>query len=392
MLPGRASTRTTRRSAESQTPTSTPSSTEPTGTTTTATSRDRPAVQRSAEASSATRSILDVKVTEDNSFPLASLIPLFPDIKRKAAVELSRGERNQGCSRSRCARRNPSVQWRCSTTKSSEHDPQGGEVLVKSNRLPTSQGCPDFPQVSKAGRPRILPIRTRKDGPPSRSRGVSTGMVVCDRLPRRMQHVGSDAPGPSGPPAGSVFIEPQAEGASRMASALRGTVTFTSLVDKCKICNQGGAVQVGELLLHDGNQITLTVANDDTVQSGLTLHPRLLVSERREPGRPRRSSIAPTSLRVAACTGYGTWILWGCSQSSSQARPTSASIDVGVMRGPKKKKKKKGGKGRVLRSDPGGRRPHRRRAPPPTSRLSTHSSTGTGNGNGNADCEFGLYM
>ena len=31
---------------------------------------------------------LDVKVTEDNSFPLASLIPLFPDIKRKARVEI----------------------------------------------------------------------------------------------------------------------------------------------------------------------------------------------------------------------------------------------------------------------------------------------------------------
>jgi hypothetical protein len=32
--------------------------------------------------------ILDVKVTEDNSFPLASLIPLFPDIKRKARVRI----------------------------------------------------------------------------------------------------------------------------------------------------------------------------------------------------------------------------------------------------------------------------------------------------------------
>ena len=31
---------------------------------------------------------LDVKVTEDNSFPLASVIPLFPDIKRKARVEI----------------------------------------------------------------------------------------------------------------------------------------------------------------------------------------------------------------------------------------------------------------------------------------------------------------
>jgi Flp pilus assembly protein TadG len=35
---------------------------------------------------------LDVKVTEDNSFPLASLIPLFPDIKRKARVELRQVE------------------------------------------------------------------------------------------------------------------------------------------------------------------------------------------------------------------------------------------------------------------------------------------------------------
>ncbi len=31
---------------------------------------------------------IDVKVTEDNSFPLFSLIPLFPDIKRKARVEI----------------------------------------------------------------------------------------------------------------------------------------------------------------------------------------------------------------------------------------------------------------------------------------------------------------
>ena len=32
--------------------------------------------------------ILDVKMTEDNSFPLASVLPAFPDIKRKARVEI----------------------------------------------------------------------------------------------------------------------------------------------------------------------------------------------------------------------------------------------------------------------------------------------------------------
>jgi hypothetical protein len=36
--------------------------------------------------------VLDVKVTESNSFPLASLIPLFPDIKRKAVVQIQEAE------------------------------------------------------------------------------------------------------------------------------------------------------------------------------------------------------------------------------------------------------------------------------------------------------------
>jgi hypothetical protein len=35
---------------------------------------------------------LDVKVTETNSFPLASIVPLFPDIKRKARIEIQEGE------------------------------------------------------------------------------------------------------------------------------------------------------------------------------------------------------------------------------------------------------------------------------------------------------------
>lgn len=35
---------------------------------------------------------LDVKLTEDDSFPLFSLLPVFPDIKRKAVVEIQKGE------------------------------------------------------------------------------------------------------------------------------------------------------------------------------------------------------------------------------------------------------------------------------------------------------------
>jgi hypothetical protein len=40
--------------------------------------------------------ILDVKMTEDNSFPLASLIPLFPDIKRKARVQIEEQNGSSG--------------------------------------------------------------------------------------------------------------------------------------------------------------------------------------------------------------------------------------------------------------------------------------------------------
>jgi hypothetical protein len=40
--------------------------------------------------------ILDVKATEDNSFPLASVLPFFPDIKRKARIEIQEIEALQG--------------------------------------------------------------------------------------------------------------------------------------------------------------------------------------------------------------------------------------------------------------------------------------------------------
>ena len=57
--------------------------------------------------------MLDVKVTEDNSFPLASLIPLFPDIKRKARVELQQAERTQRAPSDRGARSRAGERRRC---------------------------------------------------------------------------------------------------------------------------------------------------------------------------------------------------------------------------------------------------------------------------------------
>ena len=47
-----------------------------------------PVDQTSPTGSICEAKILDVKATEDNSFPLFSLIPLYPDIKRKARVQI----------------------------------------------------------------------------------------------------------------------------------------------------------------------------------------------------------------------------------------------------------------------------------------------------------------
>ena len=45
-----------------------------------------------ANASICNSKILDVKVTEDDTFPLLSVLPLFPDIKRKARVQIEQVE------------------------------------------------------------------------------------------------------------------------------------------------------------------------------------------------------------------------------------------------------------------------------------------------------------
>ena len=58
--------------------------------------------------------ILDVKATEDNSFPLLSLLPLSPDIKRKARVRLEEAEGVTGPCRSLCVSRSPSALQRSS--------------------------------------------------------------------------------------------------------------------------------------------------------------------------------------------------------------------------------------------------------------------------------------
>ena len=92
-------TRTTRRSAASPTRTSTRCSTGPTWYDNDSQSRHRstsPPSNPLAPRAICDAKILDVKVTEDNSFPLASLIPLFPDIKRKARVEIQEAEAISG--------------------------------------------------------------------------------------------------------------------------------------------------------------------------------------------------------------------------------------------------------------------------------------------------------
>ena len=55
-------------------------------------SNPAPADYADPSGSACDAKILDVKVTEDNSFPLFSLMPFFPDIKRKARVQIEQGD------------------------------------------------------------------------------------------------------------------------------------------------------------------------------------------------------------------------------------------------------------------------------------------------------------
>ena len=176
---------------------------------------------------------LEVKITEDNSFPLASLLPLFPDIKRKAAVELYQTDGMSGLLP--IAVRAPEPQ----SALAIFYDESSGAILDRKYFLKkTGPGLPGLPGLPAAGLQGWSTEVTAGSGEnwATVNAGTHTGVVVaisyrgaCDTW---------DGSAPATPPPG-LFMEPT--GKCLEDGIGNGAPSYTTMT---QICNQGGNVQV----------------------------------------------------------------------------------------------------------------------------------------------------
>ena len=127
------------------------------------------AEQRRCNASVCAAKILDVKVTEDNSFPLASLIPLFPDIKRKARIEIQEAEGISGLLPIAVRAPEPVSAAAVFYNESTGNDPRREVPREEQRHLPDSQRPPGMDDLQHRGlehvgatsrlrRRRVLPL------------------------------------------------------------------------------------------------------------------------------------------------------------------------------------------------------------------------------------------
>ena len=239
---------------------------------------------------------VEVKLTEDNSFPLASLIPLFPDIKRKAAVELFETDGMSGVLP--IAVRAP--------------EPQSALAIFYDENDPNKRILDReyFLEKTGPGGTGWVPGST----PPSGLHGWSTevgigdargwssvdataevGVVVAISYRGACGTWGGSAP--ASPPPG-LYTEPT--GRCLEDGLGQGLPGYTS-VDQ--ICNQGGNVQVANCF-YTTEPNNSSAANDDTVQSGLHFIRGFSTPAAGQGGDPQLHSAYLTS--SACSTGYGS--------------------------------------------------------------------------------------
>jgi hypothetical protein len=205
---------------------------------------------------------LDVKVTEDNSFPLASLIPLFPDIKRKAVVELFETDGMSGLLP--IAVRAPEPESALAIFYD-ESDPNktilGREYLlektgptgtgwVTGSTLPS--GLQGWSTEVALGNPR---------GWTSFVPSARTGVVIAVSYRGACDTWGGTAP--ATPPPG-IYHEPV--GRCLEDGLGQGVPSYTTVDGPNGICNQGGSVQVANCYYATDPG---SAPNDEVVESGL---------------------------------------------------------------------------------------------------------------------------
>lgn len=255
---------------------------------------------------------LDVKVTEDNSFPLASLIPLFPDIKRKAVVELFQTDGMSGLLPIAVRAPEPA------SAMAIFYNEANGAILDRKYFVKkTGPGLPGLPGLpaSLQGWSTENPSDPNAQGWASVQVAGKTGVVVAISYRGACGTWG--APGPSGPPPG-VFIEPTG---SCLEDGL-GPAGTPSYANVNEICNQGGSVQVANCYFTtDPGPST---PNDEIVQSGLQFI-RGHTSPTAGAGPPELhiAYLAPGSCGTGYGTGYFASFPNVCSAT------ISASIDAG---------------------------------------------------------------
>jgi hypothetical protein len=252
---------------------------------------------------------LDVKVTEDNSFPLASLIPLFPDIKRKAAVELKQTDGMSGLLP--VAVRAPKPV----TALAIYYDESNGTILARryldEKTGPNGPGLPGLPNGLQGWSTENSGDVDGNGGWASFTPAARTGVVIAISF-----RGACDTWGPSGAPpgitveTGSVCFE---DGVGQGATA------YTNVNGAGGLCNQGGAVQIANCYFATG-----TFPNE-SVQSGLHLirgFPPATVSGNGGP------ALGNAHLSPGACVqGYGSGYF--TTFPSSCGAIFSASLAIG---------------------------------------------------------------
>jgi hypothetical protein len=236
---------------------------------------------------------LEVKLTEDNSFPLASLIPLFPDIKRKATVELFQTDGMLGLLP--IAVRAPKPQ----SALAIFYDEASGTILDREYLIEkTAPGGPGLPGLPAGlqGWSTEVAFADPRGWASVTPLSSETGVVVAISYRGACGTWGGSAPA-SAPPG--VFIEPS--GKCLEDGLGNGAPSYTNINQIPGICNQGGNAQVANC--YYTNDPNAAVPNDETVLSGLQFIRSYTPPNVGGNGAPQLGS---AYLAPSCASGYGT--------------------------------------------------------------------------------------
>ena len=255
---------------------------------------------------------LNVKVTEDNSFPLASLIPLFPDIKRKATVQLKQAEGVAGLLPIAVRAPEPASMMAIFYNESS------GTILARKyfvkKDLAVDAGLPGGLQGWSTEN--TLYGNDQQGWARVNLQSPGTGVVVAVSFRGACPTWVPVSSGGPGPPPG-VTLEPSGPCFEDGLGLAAGEPSYTTMD---QICNQGGAVQVVNCYYASGT------FPSEQVQSGLHFIRSYSPGSVAGNGPPE---INDAYFTPSTCSGSGYGTGYFTTVPSVCTANFSANIDVG---------------------------------------------------------------